>query len=126
MSKYHSRKITWDGIKFDSRKEYQRYCELLLLEKAGKISDLQMQVKFLLLPAQYETLPRYGKNGKQLKGRKKLIEREVSYIADFVYKLNGETVVEDVKGYKGGSAYSIFALKRKLMLHVHGIRIRET
>ena len=126
MSKYHSKKVSWGELKFDSRKEYQRYCELLLLEKAGKISDLQMQVKFLLLPAQYETLPRYGKNGKQLKGRKKLIEREVSYIADFVYKLNGETVVEDVKGYKGGSAYSIFALKRKLMLHVHGIRIRET
>lgn len=67
MSKYHSKKITVDGETFDSKKEYRRYRELLLLERAGLITNLQRQVKFLLIPAQYEHFPRFGKNGKPLK-----------------------------------------------------------
>ena len=117
-SKYHSRKITKDGQTFDSLKEYRRFCELSLLEKAGAITDLQRQVKYMLIPAQYE----------EIKGRGtkcKLVERECSYIADFVYQEEGNTVVEDVKGYKKGGAYSIFSIKRKLMLLLYGIRIKE-
>ena len=53
MSKYHSRKITIDGVTFDSKKEYNRYCELKLLERAGEIAELKRQVKFTLIPAQY-------------------------------------------------------------------------
>lgn len=121
MSKYHSKKVAWGEMKFDSRKEYQRYCELLLLEKAGKISGLQTQVKFPLLPAHYDHVPRYGKTGKRLKDKMQLIEREVSYIADFVYKMNGETVVEDAKGFHTKE----YIIKRKMMLYFHGIRIRE-
>jgi hypothetical protein len=98
---------------------------LLWLEKAGAITDLQKQVKFVLIPAQYETFERYGKNGKRLKDGKRLLEREVAYIADFVYFENGEKVVEDTKGYKKGTAYDLFTIKRKLMLSVHGIRVRE-
>ena len=50
MSKYHNRKVEIDGIKFDSTKEGERYLELKLLLKAGKIRDLQMQVEFELIP----------------------------------------------------------------------------
>ena len=111
MSKYGSRKVTVDGVTFDSRKEYFRWHELSLLEKSGVISQLQRQVRFELIPSQ--------------KVDGKVVERPVHYVADFVYKENGHTVVEDVKGYKKGAAYNIFTIKRKMMLHTHGIRIRE-
>lgn len=121
MSKYHSKKITRDGITFDSRKEYDRYCELLLLEKAGEIKDLKRQVKFVLIPAQREFTNEIGKNGRFKKG--KLLERECSYLADFVYvdSKTGRTIVEDSKGFRTRD----YVIKRKLMLHVHGIRIKE-
>ena len=122
MSKYHSRKVTRDGLAFDSAKEAKRYGELKLLERAGVITDLQTQVKYVLIPAQREP-DRAGPKGGLIKG--KLLERECAYIADFVYKKDGEAVVEDVKGYKGSTAYAVFAVKRKLMLWVHGIRVKE-
>lgn len=119
MSKYCSKKIEVDGMTFDSRKEYRRWCELSLLERAGKITDLQRQIKYVLIPTQYEPYT-VNKNGTLKRG--KVIERETSYKADFVYIENGNLVVEDVKGFKT-EAYKI---KRKLMLAVHGIRIKET
>lgn len=121
MSKYHSKKITVDGETFDSKKEYRRYRELLLMEKAGLISDLQRQVKFLLIPTQYEHFKRYGKNGKELTPGKRVVEKECSYYADFVYTENGRDVVEDTKGVRTPE----YIIKRKLMLHIHRIRIRE-
>lgn len=121
MSKYHSKKITVDGETFDSKKEYRRYRELLLLEKAGEISDLQRQVKFLLIPTQYEHFKRYGKNGKELTPGKRVVEKECAYYADFVYTENGRDVVEDTKGVRTPD----YIIKRKLMLHIHRIRIRE-
>ena len=128
-NKYGAKKITApDGSTYDSKKEYRRWCELNLLEKAGKISNLQRQVKYELLPTITETYERYStKSGKRLKDGVVVIERECNYIADFVYTDNetGETVVEDVKGYKSGSGYSVFVLKRKMMLHFHGIQIKE-
>jgi hypothetical protein len=119
MSKYHSRKITRDGMTFDSLKEYRRFCELSLLEKAGPIADLQRQVKFILIPAQYEP-DTIGPKGRVKRG--KLIERECAYIADFVYTESGKAVVEDSKGFRTAD----YKIKRKLMLYIHGIRIRET
>ncbi len=107
MSKYGSRKITVDGITFDSRKEYLRFCELSLLEKAGVVTDLKRQVRFELIPSQ------------RIDG--KVVERPVHYVADFVYQENGQTVVEDTKGFKTKD----YILKRKMMLLTHGIRIRE-
>lgn len=126
--KYHNIKTkTFDGIEFDSSKEARRWNELKLLERAGEITNLQRQVKYTLIPSQYETIERYSKDGKRLKDGTKLIERECSYIADFVYVDNrtGETVVEDVKGYQQGTAYSLFKIKRKLMLYLRKIRIKE-
>ena len=118
-SKYRSKKIEVDGMKFDSRKEYYRWCELSLLERAGKITDLQRQVKYILIPTQYEPYS-IDKNGNLKRG--KVIERECSYMADFVYTENGLQVVEDVKGFKTPE----YKIKRKLMLVIHGVRIKET
>lgn len=126
-SKYHSKKVNVNGIDFDSKKEAARYRELVLLERAGRIQNLQTQVKFVLIPAQYERYERISpKTGKRLQDGVRAIEKEISYIADFVYTENGKRVVEDVKGYKKGTAYSVFTIKRKMMLYFHNIRIKET
>lgn len=121
-NKYRAKKCTVDGMVFDSIKERDRYYALRILEKAGKIKNLQRQVKFILLPTQIETYARFSKKtGKPLKDGKKVIEKKCTYIADFVYEDNGELVVEDTKGIKT-EAYNI---KKKMMLYFHGIRIRE-
>lgn len=107
MRKYGNRKVERDGIVFDSVKECQRYCELKLMQRAGVISDLQLQVPYELIPTQ------------RIDG--KLAEKALNYVADFVYKQNGQTVVEDTKGMRTRD----YIIKRKLMLWVHGIRIVE-
>ena len=118
--KYHNTKLKdMDGNAFDSKKEFRRWRDLQLLERAGHISDLRRQVKFILIPAQREP-DRFGPRGGKIPGR--TIEKECDYIADFVYVENGETVVEDAKGVRT-EAYKI---KRKLMLERYGIRVRET
>ena len=126
-NKFNSKKIIVGGMVFDSKKEAKRYQQLYFMERAGEITDLQRQVKFVLIPTQYETYERYGKKGQRLKDGKRCIEKECAYVADFVYKKDGETVVEDTKGYRNPSTsgYAYFVLKRKLMLWVHGIRIKE-
>lgn len=122
MSKYHARKVTINGITYDSRKEYRRHTELLLLERAGAISDLRHQVEYELIPAQYETVERYGKNGQRLKDKQRCVEKAVKYVADFVYMEDGKLVVEDSKGVRTKD----YIIKRKLMLYTHGISIKET
>lgn len=122
-SKYGNKKIIVEGIPFDSRKEARRYSELKLLERAGKIKDLELQKSFELIPAQYEdtgeVYTRGEKKGQPKRG--KCIEKAVTYKADFVYIENGKTVVEDTKGFRTKD----YIIKRKLMLHIHGIRIKE-
>lgn len=120
-NKYGNNKVTLDGIVFDSVKEANRYMELKILEKAGEITDLELQKSFVLIPSQYETYERYGKKGQRLKDGRRCIEKSVVYRADFTYKENGKTIVEDTKGMRTHD----YIIKRKLMLHVHGIRIRE-
>lgn len=122
---YHIKTATSDGAIHDSRKEANRWCELTLLERAGKISNLQRQVPFELIPAQYESFERYGKNGKRLKDGKRCIEKSVVYIADFVYIEDGKRVVEDVKSAATKKKES-YIIKRKLLLWVYGIKLRET
>jgi hypothetical protein len=125
-SKYYNVKTkTTDGLVFDSMKEARRWEQLLLLQKAGEITSLRRQVSYELIPAQYETCERYSdKTGKRLKDEERLIERKCEYIADFVYtdSKTGETVVEDVKS--AATKTEAFAIKKKLMLVVHGIKIR--
>lgn len=108
MSKYHNRKVIVNGEKFDSIKEYHRFRELQLLERAGDISGLRRQVPYLLIPTQKE-------DGK-------CIEKACYYFADFEYTENGVKVVEDAKGVRTAD----YIIKRKLMLLEYGIRIRET
>lgn len=107
-SKYGAKKVTIDGITFDSKKEAKRYTELVLLERAGKISSLERQVKFELIPSQ------------RIDG--KVVERACNYVADFVYMENGQRVVEDTKGFKTPE----YIIKRKLLLKNFGIRVKET
>ena len=118
MSKYNNRKVRRDGLTFDSKKEHKRYNELLLLEQSGEIKNLRRQVKFVLIPTQREP-SQIGTRGGVKKG--KLLERECAYIADFVYTENGKIVVEDTKGLRTKD----YIIKRKLMLYVHNIRVRE-
>lgn len=94
---------------YDSKKEHGRACQLKLMERAGLISNLREQVVFLLIPSQT--------NGEGIE------ERPVKYKADFVYIDNatGQTVVEDTKGFRTPE----YIIKRKLMLQVHGITIKE-
>ena len=117
-SKYGAKKTVVGGVEFDSKKEARRYQELLLLERAGAITELQRQVEFELIPAQREP-DSVGVRGGIKKG--KVIEHKCSYVADFVYKENGKKVVEDTKGFKTKD----YIIKRKLMLSVYGIRIKE-
>lgn len=107
-SKYHAQKTTRNGITFDSKHEAGRYAELKILERAGKISGLKTQVSYLLIPAQYDEEHR-------------CIERSCRYVADFVYHRDGQIVVEDAKGMKT----DVYRIKKKLMLQVYGIRIKE-
>lgn len=123
-NKYYNIKTkTTDGLVFDSTKEARRWEQLLLLQRAGKITSLQRQVEYELLPAQYETYPRYSKKGEPLKEGRRLIERKVVYVADFVYTdtETGANIVEDAKGVRTKD----YILKRKLMYAVHGIRVKE-
>jgi hypothetical protein len=107
-SKYRNEKTTLDGRKFDSVKEANRYAELKLKERLGVIANLRMQVPYVLIP-----------NIRNKDG--KLLERAVIYKADFVYEENGKTVVEDVKGVRTKE----YKIKRKLMLYIHKIKIKE-
>lgn len=103
-NKYGAKKLTApDGQKFDSVKEFHRWGCLRLLERAGRITDLKRQVSFELIPKQ---------DG----------ERACTYVADFTYYEDGKLVVEDCKGFKT----DVYRIKKKLMLWVHGISIRET
>lgn len=119
-NKYGNTKIRSNGEIFDSKKEYLRFLDLSSLQKAGKITGLKRQVKYVLIPAQREP-DQVGPRGGIKKGR--ILEHEVSYIADFVYTdlETGEEVVEDTKGIRTKD----YILKRKMMLYFHGIKIRE-
>lgn len=101
--KYKNEKTQVDGVWFDSKREARRYGELKLLERAGEIRNLRLQVVYDLVV--------YGR----------LVCR---YRADFVYedrRLGWAEVVEDAKGCRTEA----YIIKRKLMLAVHGITIRE-
>ena len=107
-SKYHSSKTYVDGIKFDSKREAERYGELKLLEKSGAITDLQLQVRF-------ELYPKHVCTGSTVPAS--------YYKADFVYTdaQTGKRVVEDAKGFKTAE----YKRKKKQMRQRYGIEIQE-
>lgn len=132
-NKLHAER-TEDG--YASKREAKRAAELRLMEQAGKIQNLREQVRYVLVPAIYET-----ESGKLVKdwaekpkkelegqyGKLKILERSLCYVCDFQYEQDGQTVVEDAKGMKKSNAaiYRVFVSKRKLMLHMYGIRVVE-
>lgn len=105
--KYHNHKTEFDGILFDSKKEAMRYAILRSMEQIGEIKDLRRQVKYTLI------------EGKRWSNGKK--HRDTVYIADFVYRLNGRQIVEDVKGFRTPE----YKLKRELMKDRYNIEIQE-
>lgn len=117
-NKLHAEKVDMtmpDGtlMHFDSKREARRYMDLWLMQRSGEIDNLRTQVKYPLLPKQVRS------DG--------TMERAIDYVADFVYEKDGETVVEDSKGFRNtaSAAYRVFVMKRKMMLYFHGITVRE-
>lgn len=102
-SKYRAVKTEINGIMFDSKHEAARYQELRLLERAGEINSLRLQVPYELIAKS-----KYGKS--------------IKYVADFVYSRNGLTVVEDAKGVRT----PVYRLKKRMMAEKYGIQIKET
>lgn len=99
-NKYRNRPTTVDGLRFASKREANRWVQLQTLERAGLITDLNRQVPFSL-----------DVNGVHI----------CRYIADFTYRENGGTVVEDAKGVQTAS----YVLKARLMKACHGLAVRE-
>ena len=97
--KYGSKKTIVDNITFHSKKEANRYCELKLLEKAGKIKDLSLQPKIELLKG-------FSYNGERI--------RPIHYIADFRYYIDDIEHIEDTKGYKTKD----YIIKKKMFLNL--------
>ena len=119
-SKYGNKKAKANGKVFDSKTERSRYYTLQMLEKAGEISNLRLQVPFEIIPAIYETVEVQLKT--KTKQVQKLVQRAAHYVADFVYKdKDGNMVVEDSKGFRTKE----YELKKKMMRAFLGITIKE-
>lgn len=106
--KFGNQKVMIDGEKVaDSQHEYRRLNDLKVLQRAGEIKDLQVQVRYTLIPSQVIC-------------NKK--ERGTDYIADFVYwTKDDQFICEDAKGHKTAD----YIIKRKLMKFIHNIDVVE-
>ena len=123
-SKFNNKVLYTPEGKFDSRKEYRRWCSLRLLEKAGQIAGLRRQVRYEIIPAIWEEVPVQLKTKVRIDRR--CVQRASHYTADFVYTdtATGRTIVEDVKG-RDATKTEAYELRKKLMRFVHGIEIIE-
>lgn len=118
-NKYRAKKVVFDGITFDSKKEGLYYLKLKDMERCGEISDLRLQVPFELLPAIYKDEVVHLKTKDKLE--RKCVQRAVNYVADFVYTKDGVEYVVDTKGLR----LKDYILKKKMMLALKGIEITE-
>lgn len=118
-NKYHAKKVEFYGITFDSKKEGLYYLKLKDMERRGEITDLRLQVPYELLPAIYRDEVVHLKTKDKV--IKKLIQRAVTYVADFVYVQDGKEVVIDAKGMR----LPDYILKKKMMLALKGIEVIE-
>lgn len=121
-NKYFNKKIKVGNLVFDSTKEYKRYLVLREASEKGDIEHLELQPTYELIPKQYKTVEKQLKTKTKLVQR--LVERAVTYTADFRYTKDGKTVVEDVKINKKLIPIE-YVIKRKLMLFIHGIEVRQ-
>lgn len=124
QSKYNNKKFEINGIKYDSKREYQRHLVLLDAEEKGLISALELHPTYELVPNQYT------KGIKHLKTKDKeiniLLEERIKYIADFRYIKDNKIVVEDVKISDNPRLKpKEYIIKRKLLLYVFGIKLKE-
>lgn len=124
-NKFNAKKVKIDEHIFDSKKEANRYLELKSLEARGKISNLELQKKYVLIPKQVLEYEEEDKKGR-IKTKQMTLFRETSYVCDFYYiNEDGEEVVEDVKGLKIGAAWQVYTLKKKMLYEKYGILIKE-
>lgn len=119
--KYGNKKVEYQGQLFDSKREMQRYIVLKEAEEKGLISDLRTQVTFELIPAITEEYVEHLKTKDKIKTR--ILQRAVTYKADFVYVKDGEEIIEDVKISKALIPKE-FALKEKIFFWKYGKRIQ--
>lgn len=106
-NKFGARKTVVDGIKFDSGREAKRWAELQILQRAGRISKLERQVTYILAPSVKIAGEKRARPALRLK-------------ADFRYIEDGQTIVDDAKGYSD----TAFRIRQHLMKSVHGIDVR--
>jgi hypothetical protein len=99
-SKYGNTPATFDGERFASKKEGERYLVLKDMAKRGEIEELELQPRFAI----------------EIQGRK-----ICTYVADFQYRLGGERVVEDVKGMRT----PVYKLKKKMVEALYPFEVTE-
>ena len=121
-SKYGNKKVKYEGLKFDSEKERDRYIFLKEQEKLGNIQDLQLQIKYELIPAIKEEYVEHLKTKDKVKTR--TIQLAITYTCDFQYYKNGELVIEDVKSHPKMLTKE-YALKKKMLFALKGLKITE-
>ena len=101
MNKYNARKVTIDGITFDSQSEGRYYQHLLGLMESGVVESFEMQKPYTLL----DKFP-HPKTGKTI--------RAIKYVPDFeVIYTDGRVEVVDIKGFMKNP---VFLLKAKLFM----------
>lgn len=121
-SKYRNKKVEYDGISFDSKKEMKRYIVLKKAQEDGIISDLMLQVKFELIPAVREKYIKHLKT--KDKECERTLQRPITYTCDFTYYKDGEYIVSDVKS-SPKTLPKEFLLKEKMMFALKGIKIKR-
>ena len=122
--KYGNKRVEYNGEKFDSKRELNRYLYLLQAQREGKISNLERQVRFELLPPVLEEYEVQLKTKTVTKTRTK--QRAVTYACDFRYVKDNETIVEDVKSSPSQTTQDKgYVLRKKMMLALKGIEVKE-
>lgn len=118
-SKYRATPVEFDGIKFASKKEGTYYLRLKEMQERGEIENLRLQVPYELVPkVTTQELVHLKTKDKIIT---KILQRPITYVADFVYTKDGKEVVVDTKGFRTEA----YKLKKKMMLAFHGIQITE-
>lgn len=127
-SKYHNKKVWYDGIEFDSKKERDYYILLKQKESEGEIINLRLQVPYVVIPKVMgeKTVVKHLKKGDKIITKPYVRQRETQYFADFVYSdpVTGQDEVIDVKS-KITRKKESYILKKKMMLAFLGIEIIE-
>lgn len=123
-AKYRNKKVTIEGIEFDSKREGHRYLVLKEAQDKGVITDLELQPKYELIPAIREEYIKHLKTKDKVETR--TVQLAITYTADFRYKKDGITVVEDVKASpKMAALDKAFLLKEKMFRYFFGFPIKR-